>query len=297
MTTQISFRASRFSDLCGSVSKSELTVNQEIQLRNFYEQENSPINRKPLTDKQREEMNRLIAKRDAPPELDLTAKAWVEEIFDNNVRGLFYPNVSSMETEHGNYGEKEAINLIAKVNGWGMCVKSKSYLHDEHGDGHPDVYKQRPDNKGMIGFDAKCSFTGKTFPLWLDTLKESAYIWQAKRYAMMSGLDHWYICYALINASDETVMKHAKKLWEKAGYSGYMKDGDNFVNQTAKHFYDEVKTMHTFDHLQPWERVKTFKIDCTEQDRQFMAKRAGMGRDYYQTLLDKYETQKPKLIV
>jgi len=307
MNKQILFRASRFGDLCGSVSKSELTPKQEIDLNNFIEREKaqSHIIRdldglpfkgspKPLTQNQREEMNRLITKRDAPPELDVTARSWVEELFNENVRRIVYPNFSSIQTDHGNAAESSAIKRIAKVNGWGTCLKSTATLFDKYGNGHPDNWKPSIN----FGFEAKCSFTGKSFPLFHTELKNTDYKHQVKRYMMMAqsmghNVESWPVCYSLENASDEVVMSHAQNLWKESGNSGFITDREgNYKSPLARQFYDMTKEMHTFDHLADWERVKTFYVHLIPSDIELYTKRAEMGLAYYAELEEKYKLMK-----
>lgn len=265
----IFFRSHNFADLCGSVTKTELTEKQKETLKGL-------LGKISLTEPQAAERDRLIAKRDAKPELDATGKALIEQLHRELIRGTYTPKVESDYLKKGLAVELHAITRIANVNGWGLCRRYDGLpKRDEIGEGTPDVFKE----KTLLGFDAKSSFTDKTFPLWWDELKEKKYEIQAKRYAMIFGVDEWYVCYSLENSPEHIVLKDAWKLWRDAGMDG----------QPSESFIDDVRGLHVFDNLADWERVKTFTVKLTEDDRKFFTKRAEMGRDYFDVLLDKYK--------
>lgn len=277
----IMFRTYNFADLCGSFSKTELTENQKVELKELQEKEK-------CTDKQTEKMNALIAKRDAKPELDQTAKNLVQEIFRTVIRGTYTEKIGNMYTKKGIIQEDMAIQRIARVNGWGVCLNANRQnegrgieLKDHIGVGHPDAYKPN----SHLGFDAKCSFTDATFPLFDENLKSKQYEIQAKRLAMLAGFDKWHVCYSLENSPEEVVISHAWKLWKEAGNFGQLTDS----------FIDEVRALHRFDHLSDWERVKMFTVKLEQSDIDLFDKRAKMAREYFDTLTEKYLTFKSKV--
>lgn len=266
----ILFRTHNFGQLMGSITKTELTERQNLTLSDL-------LSRDKLTPTQEKELKKLIEKRDAQPELNQGGKTLIQNIFRETVRGTYKQSLSNKYTKKGNEVENHAINRIAKVNGWGSFLNANKLgieLKDNIGIGHPDAIK----TEMRLGFDAKSSFTDETFPLFETELKESDYIWQAKRLAMMAGFDNWYICYSLENTPESLVIKHAWELWRKSGNGGELEDS----------FLDEVRALHTFDHLADWERVKTFEVKLTNDDVLLMEKRAQMGRDYFDELVEIY---------
>jgi hypothetical protein len=269
--SDIMFRTYNFGELMGSVTKTELTPKQATDLKSLLEKIT-------LTEKQAQERDRLIAKRDAEPALNQGGKTLVQNIFREVVRGTYKQNFSNKYTEKGNSNcENTAIDRIAKVNGWGSFLNANKLgieLKDHIGVAHPDAIKTNI----RIGFDAKSSFTDETFPLFDNELKETNYIWQAKRLAMMANFDKWFIAYSLENTPEHLVVKHAWELWRKSGNDGELTDS----------FLDDVRGLHTFDHLADWERVKTFEIAFTNEDRLLIEKRAQMARNYFDELMDEY---------
>jgi len=273
----VMFRTYNFGDLMGSLTKNSLTEKQEITLRDL-------LSKIQLTPTQAKERDRLVAKRDALPELSETAKTLVKDYFNSLVRGTSKMHLSNKYLEKGKQLENMALARIAKVNGWQAPLNANKLgidLTDEYGYGHPDaMYK----NLGF-GFDAKCSFSDQTFPLFAKDLKEAAktsfqrYEWQAKRYAMIAGFDHWYVCFSLENTPEQLIVNESWKLWKESGNEG----------QPDESFINEVREMHNFDHLPDWARVKTFRVDLTESDREKVKEHVTLARNYFDELMASYK--------
>ncbi len=285
----ILFRTFSFGELMGAITKTELTEKQNITLRDY-------MSRITLTPSQAEERDRLIKKRDSPPELSAGGKTLIQSIFNEKVRGIKSKDITTNQMEKGNIVEDSAINRIAKVNDWGHFINANKLgieLKDKYGIGHPDALKTNI----RIGFDAKASYSGETFPLWLKDLKEQLYVWQARRLAMMAEFDKWYIGYSLENTPEHIVISEAKKLWY--GSSLFHDHGHLFnnehdltpVGEKQKQHLNDVFERHNFDHLADWERVKTFEVICSSDDVKLMSQRAELGRDYFDKLMEDYLTK------
>jgi len=46
--------------------------------------------------------------------------------------------------------------------------------------------------------------------------------------------------------------------------------------------------MHNFDHLPDWARVKTFRVDLTESDREKVKEHVTLARNYFDELKEQY---------
>jgi hypothetical protein len=270
------FRTYNFGDLMGSLTKNSLTEKQEITLRDY-------MSKIKLTENQAKERDRLIEKRDALPELSDTAKTLVKDYFNSLVRNTSKMHLSNKYVEKGKQLENMALARIAKVNGFPPPLNANKLgieLKDEYGYGHPDAMYE----KLGFGFDAKCSFSDDTFPLFAKDLKEAAktsfqrYEWQAKRYAMMAGFDHWYVCFSLENSPESVIMSHAWSLWKEGANEG----------QPDESFIEQVREMHNFDHIPDWARVKTFRVDLTEIDREKVKEHVTLARNYFDELMIGY---------
>lgn len=284
------FRTHNFGDLMGSVKKTELTEKQKIDLKDL-------LNKIELTPNQAQERDRLIKKRDSKPELDDTGKKLIQSLFNELILGIPSINYSTIQTSKGNEMETSAIIRIAKVEGWGHFINANKLnieLRDKWGIGHPDAIKKI----SKIGFDAKCCFTIKSFPMHSYRLDERNYIWQAKRLAMMAGFDKWYVSYSLENTPEHLIIAHAKQLWKKEDM--HIKVGELFtrdfepVGEEQKHFINAVYANHNFDHLADWERVKTFEVPLTDSDIKLIESRAKLGREYFDKLVEDHLSNKKK---
>lgn len=214
--------------------------------------------------------------------LGTTGEDWVYELVIEELRKTYIPGFSgNKHTEKGNLVEQSAIDRWCNIIGWGPTIKSSVEFRDHIGTGHPDIWKPRIDARA----DMKSVWTEKTFP-WRDSeLKNKKYLYQALRYCMQANVPDWWVVYVLENTPDHLVLLEANQLWKASGESGYIKDrhGD-FVSPAAAQFYDQVKTLHTFDHLPDWRRVKPFKVTLTDKDITFIEKRAEMAREYAKQL-------------
>lgn len=283
------FRTYNFGKLMGSITRKELTKQQTIDLDRYM--------RKPtLTENQIKERDRLIKKRDSPPQLDDTGNGLIIEIFNELVRGIKPKEVHTKPIEKGNLVEDSAINRIAKVNGWGSFLNANKQgieLRDHIGIMHPDTYNEFAKTE-VIGFDAKASYDGETFPFFDDKLKNKMYEWQAKRSAMIAGVDIWPICYSLENTPEHLIIEECKSLWRKRKL--HLEHGHLFNNDidltplgdVQKSFVNEMYERHNFDHLADWERVKTFVVKLEEKDRKLIEERAKLGRDKFDSLMEDY---------
>lgn len=73
------FRSHYAGDLMTGVTKTQLTDNQKVKLKEYQSRDNGEA--KPLTEKQKLELERLIEKRDAPPELTDTVISKLQQLY------------------------------------------------------------------------------------------------------------------------------------------------------------------------------------------------------------------------
>lgn len=203
-----------------------------------------------------------------------TAKAHVMKLFREQVRGTYSQNIETPAMFKGNEMEMHGLLRTFRVNGWGLPFKyTGQTVYDSIGFGTPDEVR--------IGNDQKCCHTDEQFMKhWFAEEPDKAHKIQAQRYAMLFGRDHWHVSYTLENSPESVVISDAWKLWRKAEGEG----------APPESFIDEVRTLHNFDHLPDWARVKTFRVDLTADDEVYLMTRACLGRDYFDELLEKHIT-------
>jgi len=149
-----------------------------------------------LTDKQAEERDRLVAKRDAKPDLSEGAKTIIEELVDEPVY-KYKDSFGSRETDKGTRVEDDSIETYNRIF---FTDYKKLNEFDEFYElsykclgGHPDIV----DTKRLKVIDIKSPWSKKTFPKLESKaekkVKASGYDWQLKSYLLMlrkmTGLD------------------------------------------------------------------------------------------------------------
>jgi hypothetical protein len=168
------------------------------------------LNKIKLTEKQAEERDKLIAKRDADVELPVGAKSLIESYVDANVYD-YWDSFDSKEVAKGRDVEDQAIELYNRVffTDHKKMVDGDEYYEIHHNNvfGHPDIV----DVANLKVKDAKSSWSKKTFPKTPEKAENSTYTWQVKTYLYMlrgmTGMD-WRegeVFHALVTTPEELV--------------------------------------------------------------------------------------------
>ena len=200
------------------------------------------------TAKQEEELNLLIAKRDAPVELPKGAITHVEELV-NKEFFKYDDHYSSKEMEKGTKVEDESIELYNRVF-MTDYKKADESLEIDFLTGHPDIVDE---NSKMI-IDIKSSWSKKTFPKLPRHADNDTYVWQVKAYLLMKGFSKGQIAYCLVDTPEELLTE-----W----------DDD---------------TLHYVSHIDESKRVTIIDVELTEDDKTFMLGRLKAAKEY----ADKY---------
>ena len=202
------------------------------------------------TAKQEEELEMLIAKRDAPIELPKGAISHIEEMVDRQYFE-YKDSFSSRETEKGNMVEDDSIELYNRVF-FKSYQKSDRHLESDFLSGHPDIVDEN--NKMVI--DIKSSWSKKTFPKLPRHADNDTYVWQVKAYLYLLGWTKGQIAYCLISTPESLLNE-----W----------DDD---------------TLHYVDHIPDEKRITIINVELTENDREFIKKRLSAAKEYAEKYLN-----------
>jgi hypothetical protein len=236
------FRASSaYSILTGSDG---LTEKQEIRLAEL-------LSKIKLTEKQAEERDELVKKRDSEPELPEGAKTYIEELVDREVYQYDPPEIDTYETDKGTQVEQEAIDLL-NAFWFTNYQKAEVELSSDNYRGHPDIV----DEENLLVPDIKASYNKKTFPKTSKAGENLLYIWQIKIYLYMlrkmTGKD-WrkgMIVYVLVNTPVDLI-----------------KQSDNYT----LHMMDELELRLRFTFVDVW---------LSDKDITFIERRGEMANKY-----------------
>jgi hypothetical protein len=179
-----------------------------------------------------------------------------------------YKEFSSRYTDKGLEMEDEAIQFASEVLNWDFVVKNEMRFNNEWLTGEPDI------NTDNLLADIKCSWSGSTFPLFDETLKNKDYYYQLQGYMMLTGHDTSELVYCLMNTPHQIVEDEVRRQHWKLN----LIDEDLEVRQA-------VQEMHNFDQIPNNLRVKRFIVQKDEAAQEKIKERVEVAREYYNQLL------------
>ena len=199
--------------------------------------------------------------------LSETAKSYIQDLFKERELG-FYKEFSSRYTDKGLEMEDQAIQFASEVLNWDFVVKNEVRFNNEWLTGEPDI------NTDNLLADIKCSWSGSTFPLFDETLKNKDYYYQLQGYMMLTGHDTSELVYCLMNTPHQIVEDEVRRQHWKLN----LIDEDLDVRQA-------VQEMHNFDQIPNNLRVKRFIVQKDEAAQEKIKERVEVAREYYNQLL------------
>ena len=199
--------------------------------------------------------------------LSETAKSYIQDLFKERELGI-YKEFSSRYTDKGLEMEDEAIQFASEVLNWDFVVKNTERFNNEWLTGEPDI------NTDNLLADIKCSWSGSTFPLFDETLKNKDYYYQLQGYMMLTGHDTSELVYCLMNTPHQIVEDEVRRQHWKLE----LIDEDLDVRQA-------VQEMHNFDQIPNNLRVKRFIVQKDEAAQEKIKERVEIAREYYNQLL------------
>jgi len=241
---------------------------------------NSNGNKIKWTDKKQEDLDELIKKRDAPPELSDTAKAFVRKIWLLNEKGVRI-DIKSKYLDKGIYAEEDAITLISEVDKV-LYVKNEERRENADHSGECDIFKEFPTKKIVI--DVKSCWDPETF---MDAEPGPLYEGQGDVYIDLWFADEFHLKYCLVDAPPHLVQK-AKDDAKWKYYSGDMTDAElDALEKMMQPIYDQIDRNMVYSNnplFTKEERVKTFVFYRSKERKSLMAERVKMAREYYKTI-------------
>lgn len=217
-----------------------------------------------ITEKQTQEMKRLIEKRDKPPELSATAKTHCQNWLREQLYGR-RKEISSKYCDKGNDVEDASIEFLNSIL-LTDYVKNEEKKENEYMTGCSDI------DADCIR-DVKNSWDCYTFPLFDHGIKTIAYKWQLQGYLELYDKEMGHLDYLLMSAPLHIIIREAK--------SKAYKDGLD---------YDEIfpavhKLMTYGEEIDNKLRHKSFFIERDREAIQKVYARVKMCRSYIAGLI------------
>jgi hypothetical protein len=227
-----------------------------------------------------QDLQNLIDKRDAPPELSDTAKAFVRKVWLRNEKGIV-KDIKSKFLDKGTFNEEEAITLISDVDDETYFKNDERRQNDDHS-GECDVIKEI--NGKRVVHDVKCSWDAETF---LNSKPSTDYEWQGRIYMELWDADEFQLRYCLVDCPDHLVAKEKEYAWRKY-YSDSMTTEEEAtlltMMQPIEDQIDRNLIYSTSDKFTKEERVKTFIFSRDKSKMAEMKEAVKLAREYYKTI-------------
>lgn len=227
------------------------------------------LNNKKRTEKQDIELSELIAKRDAKPQLLQGAKTYCEQWLKEQLYGKVV-SFSNKYTEKGIECEDDGIEMVARMQGYGMIKKNEQFYQDDYSTGTPDLVL------GDTVEDVKCPWLFSTFPLFEDELPNKDYWWQIQRYMHLTGKRKGTINYTLVNAPEHLIEREARNQAYKAG-----------LDEVPIELYDEVYAKMTYNDTPDNLRFKRYEFEYDEAANLMVDEQVKLCRVYIDELMNK----------
>jgi len=275
-------RSHNFADIMVRLEVDEFTQNDSDRVKELESERDTLVNKNgravKWTETKQAEIDKLIYKKDAKPELSKGAKTAIQTTFLEKELGIEKIKQMTLEIEKGLICEEDAIKTVSRRIGRPL-VKNMIEKTDDFGTG---VIDTRFGNKCI--FDIKCSYSLETFPMFEEDngkFLSSKYLWQMKRYLMLWNIPHGYVAYVLENHPEEIMYRASKKLWkDECIRKGIVKDMPDW-------FVDVAREKYNYDKLSDEQRTRFFEVKVTDEDIQKVKKHYELANEYYQSLFEK----------
>jgi len=260
-------RSSAASKIMGNVNRP--TEKQLIELDKLLEKSKAGK----ITEKQKEMMDSIIAKRDAKPELSVGAKTYCKQWLKEQPE--FYNRTADFANKYTDKGEEcepDGIRLVADKMGYGEVFKNAEQFEDADITGTPDlIVKESVD-------DIKCSWSWETFPLFEDELPTDDYYYQLQCYMALTGRRKGSVNYCLIDTPMNLIEREAKNKSFRAGYV-----------ELENELFEEAFEKMTYTNVPDSLRVKRFEITYDEAVIAQIRTQVALCREYINTLVEKHQ--------
>ena len=201
--------------------------------------------------------------------LSLTTKSYILELAIQQKYGI-HKEFWSRYTDKGIEVEEEAIKLVENVLNVGFIYKNEERITNEYITGVPDV------NTDVL-IDVKSSWDAFTFfeKVVEDEVKNKDYYYQLQGYMWLTDKQEALLCYCLVDTPLQIVEDEIRREHWKQNLISESDDLRAFV---------EAK--HSYTHIDPLKRVKTYVIKRDEEVIEAIKTRIEECREYYNQIIE-----------
>jgi hypothetical protein len=206
---------------------------------------------------------------------DLTQgnKTYLKELFVEEISGI-RKDIKSKYFEKGTFMEEEAINFINDhIFPEKILIKNKERKDNGWITGECDLL---PEPEWV--YDCKNAYDLFTFH---NASLTDDYDWQGRGYMWLWDRSKFRLFYCLNNTPEHILCSEEKRLYYQ----------NNFLTTEDQEYLDmciDFRKKHNFDHMQPWERFKTWDIEHSEEPIEKLKTKITKCRGYLNDLWDEY---------
>ena len=230
--------------------------------------------------KKPEELAELIKKRDAPPELSDTAKAFVRKIWLKKKK-RFAKDIKSKFLDKGTYNEEEGVSLVSEIDGIIYSKNDERRRNEDH-EGECDIFKEV--NGKKIVHDIKLSWDAETYMAAKPTNDNE---WQGRIYMELWDADEFHLRYCLVDCPPHLVTQEKYYLWKKYFHESMSVEEQAELEERLIPLYEQIDLNLVFSNNPLYtkeERVKTFIFYRDKEKMAEMKVAVKLAREYYKTL-------------
>ncbi len=256
----------------------------EIQLKRLEELCSKP---KALTDKQREEMGKLIMKKNSTENdsLSQTCKSYLRKLYRSLMWNRPDDDIMTKYMEKGLMVEEDVITLYSRSRGI-FFKKNDVHLSNEFVKGHPDLFEDAEViTEAKIITDMKASWDATTFPFPTDPISTD-YEWQGHTYLDLTGAETFQLVFGLIDTPLVLQNDEKRRLMYKMGAGT---DEDPLYKEAV----EKLERNMNFSDIPIEERICTFELKRDQAKIEKLHKQVVLCRKF---LWELYESYKGKTI-
>lgn len=212
---------------------------------------NAMSGKEKITDKQKEELERLIYKRDNP-ELPEGAKTHCIDLFVARKYGR-NTDIQNKYTSKGNQVEEDSMTLFCRIKKE-FLVKNTEWKFNDYICGTPDIITPDKITDLKSSFDIYTFFRAK-----YKANLNPAYYWQLQCYMALTGLKTSSLVYCLIDTPRTIIEDEKRKLW-------YTMGGNNINQEEYEKGCKELEALHIYNDIPLSERFFEFTVERNDKD-------------------------------
>lgn len=243
-----------------SMKSDGLTVLQKEKVKTLSEKDK-------VTDKQQEELNRLIYKRDNPV-LHKTTQNHLIEVFSDKQYNR-REEIKSKFLDKGNDREEDSLTLLSRVTKK-LYVKNSIRLENEYMSGETDAFEGEEIKKATETVDTKTSWSLITFLKAKHSAIDHDYKWQGISYMWLTGAKKHTIAYCLVNATEKAISDEKRQLSYRYNEID-VETNEEYVEKCKKieinHIFDIDSFVKEYPHFEFHNNIEEWDYDIPMEDR------------------------------